>query len=167
MGKLIGGGSKQSSHSASISHSFNQAYPLLTKRLLPGVSSAVQGSAALNAFLKGNTSGFDRFSNNAGYDFAKERGEGNIMTMLGASGLRNSGAAMKRLTEFNTDLRQQYIDKYLAALAQQTGLGLQAANTIGGVGGRSDSYSNSTGTSSSTGGIGSTLGSLAQAAAMA
>lgn len=166
MGKLLGGGSSQKSQSTSTSTSFNRAYPLMTSRLLPSVSAASRGIGDLNAFLGGNTRKFDTFSNNAGYDFAKERGNDNILTMLGASGLRNSGAAMKKLTEFNTDLRQQYIDKYLSALAQQSGLGLQAANTISGAGNYATSTSRSIGTGSSSGGIGDFIGAAMSAAAM-
>ena len=165
MGKLIGGGSSQSNYSTSRSVSMNKAYQLLHDKLKPSLNSVKNGIGDFQSFLNGNTDKFDEFSSNAGYDFAKDRGQGNIMTMFGASGLRNSGAAMKRLTEFNTDLKQQYIDKYLASLAQQAGLGLSAAQTIGSAGNYSSAYTNSKGKGDSSGGIGQTLGALAQAAA--
>lgn len=165
MGKLIGGGGSQNNYSTSRSVSMNKAYQLIHDKLKPMMNTAKNGAMDFQAFLNGKTDKFDTFSSNAGYDFAKDRGEGNIMTMLGASGLRNSGAAMKKLTEFNTDLRQQYIDKYLASLAQQSGMGMQAAQTIGSVGNYSSGYTNSKGQGSQTGGIGDFLGSLAQAAA--
>lgn len=162
MGKLLGGGSHQQQSSQSTT--MNRSYELLRNRLTPSIGAAQFGIKDFQDFLhNGNTKKFNTFMDNAGYDFAKERGEGNIMTMLGASGLRNSGAAMKKLTEFNTDLRNQYIDKYLAALAQQAGLGLGAANAVSGAGGYSRNISQ--GSVNSSGGIGSFLGSALSAAA--
>lgn len=165
MGKLLGGSSKSSSHSAQESTTKNLSYDLLRPRLLPSISGVDKSSRALTNFLSGNMAGFNKYSNSAGYDFAKDRGQGNIMAMLGASGLRNSGAAMKKLAEFNTDLRQQYIDKYLAALAQQSGAGLASASALSGAGGFSRSIGTSSGWGSQVGGIGQALGSALSAAA--
>lgn len=175
MGKLFGGGSKSKQSSTqtsqSTSNSQNQAYPFIQQQFGGITNQANTGANALQALLSGDTGGLNTFLSSTGYDFDRDRGEGSINTKLASQGMRNSGAALKGLTTFNQDLRSKYSGSYIDTLMKQIGNGLNAGQLISGTGGVANSQSSgtgtSTGTSSSKGGIGGTIGSLAQAAALA
>lgn len=174
MGKLFGGSSKSkqksTQQSQSTQSSINQAYPFLQQQFGGLTSQATQGANALQALLAGDRSGLNTFLDTTGFDFNRDLGETSINTRLASQGMRNSGAALKALTQFNQDLRNQYANSYIDTLLKQAGLGFNAGQLIGSVGGKSVGQSassgTSTGTSSSKGGIGQTLGSVAGAVAM-
>ncbi len=174
MGKLFGGGSKSKQTSTQTSQSTNssnnQAYPFIQQQFGGLTGQATSGANALQALLGGDMSGLNTFLNTTGYDFDRDRGEGSINTKLASQGMRNSGAALKGLTQFNQGLRSTYSNNYIDTLMKQIGNGFNAGQLIGGVGGQSMGQSTgsgtSTGSSSTKGGIGSTIGSIAQAAAL-
>lgn len=173
MGKLFGGGSKSKQSSTQTSQSTNssnnQAYPFIQQQFGGLTGQATSGANALQALLGGDMSGLNTFLNTTGYNFDRDRGEGSINTKLASQGMRNSGAALKALTQFNQGLRSTYSNNYIDTLMKQIGNGFNAGQLIGGVGGQSMGQSTgqgtSTGTSSSKGGIGSTIGSVASAVA--
>lgn len=174
MGKLFGGSkSKQQSTqtSQSTSNSQNQAYPFIQQQFGGLTGQATSGANSLQALLGGDMTGLNTFLKSTGFDFARDRGESAINTKLASGGLRNSGAALKSLTQFNDDLRGQRSTSYIDTLLKQIGTGFNAGQLIGGVGGQSNAQSTgsgqSTGSSSSKKGIGEILGNAATAAAMA
>lgn len=167
MSKIFGGSKQRStsqSNSVSSSSSSNRAFEGLNTSFSPLTSNAQTGSNALAAILGGDSTGFNSYLDATGFDFNRERGEGALTTMLGSRGLRNSGGAMKALSQFNTGLNQQYAGNYMDRLLQQAGLGFNAGNLISGAGGtaNSSSTSNSTGTQigSSSPGIGGLFGGV-------
>lgn len=174
MGKLFGGGSKSKQQSTqtsqSVSNSYNQAYPFIQQQFGGLTNQVTSGANALQALLGGDMSGLNTFLNTTGYNFDRDRGEGSINTRLASQGMRNSGAALKALTTFNQGLRSTYSDKYIDTLLKQIGTGFNAGQLISGTGNtansQSNSYGQSTGSSSSKGGIGQTVGSVAQAVAL-
>jgi Chaperone of endosialidase len=159
MGKLFGGGSK----SQSVSNSYNRAYPFIRRQFGGLTSQANNGVNALQALLSGDMSGLNTFLDTTGFDFARDRGESALNTKLASQGMRNSGAALKALIDFNQDLRSQYSGNYLDTLLKQIGVGFNAGQLISGAGNTANSQSTSS--SSSKGGIGSTIGSVAGAIA--
>lgn len=174
MGKLFGGGSKSKQQSTqtsqNTSNSYNQAYPFIQQQFGGITGQAVNGTNALQALLSGDMSGLNTFLNTTGYNFDRDRGEGSINTKLASQGMRNSGAALKGLTQFNQGLRSTYSNNYIDTLLKQIGAGFNAGQLISGAGNTANSQGTSagqsTGSSSSTGGIGQTVGSVAGAVAL-
>lgn len=172
MSSIFGGSKqKQSSQSTSqtASQSFNRAYDTMNTSFAPMLGYANTGAQSLQALLGGDSSGFNKYLDATGFDFARERGEGALTTGLRSRGLANSGGALKSLAQFNTGLNQQYADNYINNLMKQAGLGLQAGQLISGAGNvsqaASQSQSTGVGSGSSKPGIGGFLGSIAGAAA--
>ncbi len=162
MGKLFGGGSKSKQKSENVS--YNKSYDTLLQSYQPLLNYANEGASAYKAFLGGDRRGFDNYLKNSSFNFDRDRGEGAIGTALSSKGLRNSGAMLKKLSAFNQDLSNQYSGQYLDRLSQMMGVGTGAGALLSGAGGYSKGTS--TGTSSSKGGIGQTVGSVAQAIAL-
>jgi len=136
MGKIFGG-SKSSQTSS------NQAYGTINNAVQPALGNIAQGSNALNAFLSGDTSGFNTYKNMAGYDAMAESGSRGITGNAAASGLLRSGSTGKALQSFGSNLNQQFADNYFQKLLGQAGLGLQAGNLLAGAGQTSTSKSKS------------------------
>lgn len=166
MGKIFGGSkSKQQSTSTSVNSSSNLAYPWLKEGVgQEALASYTQGSQALSRLLGG---GFEGYKDNIGYDFQENMGRGSILGNMAGRGTLQSGAALKGLTEYSSNLASTTFDDYLTKLFQQSELGLGGLNLIGGTGGVSSGTSNSqsTGSSSSSKGIGKFLGTVLGAAA--
>lgn len=152
MSKLFGG-----SKSKSKQESYNKAYPQVSQQLSPLLPYAQQGASQYSAFLNGDTSGFEKYLDNTGYDFQQDEGQRGILQLLGNKGLRNSGAALRKLTRFNTDLKQQYSNNYLDRLLGLANVGTDAARTITGAGG----YSLGASSSKTNPGLGSFIGQIA------
>lgn len=141
MGAIFGKPAK----SKSTQTSSNQAYQPLLAAYQPLLGYANQGAKAYSDFLSGDRTGFDNYLKNTSYDFDRDRGEAGIGTAIRQQGLRNSGAALKRLSQFNTQLNNGYADAYLGKLQALMGIGNAAGSLLAGAGG------SSTGTSTSTG----------------
>lgn len=162
MSKIFGG-SKSSSQQTSISN--NKAYGTVSNAFSPLLQNAASGINAYNAMLSGDTSGFDKFKDATGYNFAMDRGVGNITGSAAGTGMVRSGAAAKALQSFGSGLQNQYANTYLDKLLNQANLGFQAGDAITNAG--NYSYGQGTSQSKSSEGIAKFVGQIASAAAMA
>lgn len=162
MSKIFGG-SKSSSQQTSISN--NKAYGTVSNAFSPLLSNAATGINAYNKMMGGDTSGFDAYKNATGYDFAMDRGIGNITGSAAGTGMVRSGAAAKALQSFGSGLQNQYANSYLDKLMNQANLGFQASDAITNAG--NYNYSQGTSQSKSNEGIAKFVGQIASAAATA
>lgn len=143
---LFGGSSSKSS---------NTNNKLLTQSLTPALGYATQGGNALSSILfGGDASGFNKFKQNAGFDFAARQGTQGVMGNAAARGLLNSGSAGKAYVRYGEGLNQQYLDKYLERLMGFSDLGLKAGSVLSDAGKTSSSSEN-------TGNLGKFIGSVA------
>lgn len=83
--------------------------------------------------------GFDpsQLANDPGYQFRLQQGQNALQRQLAASGMRDSGAALKAAQEYGQNMAsQQYDDAYkqwLARNSQQMGIGAQGQAAAGGL----------------------------------
>ena len=132
--KALFGGSSQKST--------NQAYPMLSNSLGSLITGAPTAFSAIGNFLGlngagGNAaakSGLNNFLSSTGGQFMLDQGSKAITGNNAARGLLNSGATGKALTKYGQNLAATQSQNYLNQLANMTGLGLQAANTVSGAG---------------------------------
>lgn len=75
-----------------------------------------------------------QFQATPGYDFLVKEGEKGVMNNLSALGMRDSGAALKSLTQFRTGLASQEYGNYMNRLGALSGVGQTQANTLGQMG---------------------------------
>ncbi len=73
-----------------------------------------------------------QFTKTPGYDFAVSEGEKGVMGNLAALGMKNSGAALKALTQFRVGTANQQYDNYLARISGQAGVGQNQVNATNG-----------------------------------
>lgn len=154
--KLFGGSSQQSQ-----SNSHNQAYGTLSSALAPYLSGGGSNYNMLTNALnggQGSQDAFNNYLNSTGYKAQMQAGDQAITGSAAAKGILNSGSAAKALTTFGQNLAQTGYNNYLSQLGNASQLGLQAGGVLSGAGQVSNSQSSG---SSSTGGLGSSLGSLA------
>lgn len=156
--------SKQKSENSSqqTSQSFNQAYPFLQGALGGQVSNAGLGSSALASMLglNGSTAGadaFNTFRNNSSYDFIKGEGLRGITGNNAAKGLLSSGSALRRITDYGSNLAGNFLNSYLAQLSGLSNNGLQAGQILAQAGNTANSQGTSFGNSSGSS-IGANLG---------
>lgn len=164
MSKLFGG-SKSKSQQQSTSSSSNLAYQPVQQAFNPLLGYAQSGASSLQKLLGGDASEFNTYRAGTGYDFEKDRGESGIMTLLGSKGMRNSGAALKSLVQFNDGLQRSAINDYVQKLLGLSGVGFNAGNALTSAGQISNSQSTGTSTSKTSPGIASFLGQAAAGAA--
>lgn len=160
---FLGGGSK--SKSQSTQDSYNKAYEPVSTAFSPMLPYAQQGASSLAALLSGDFSGFNKYKEGTGFDFAMNRGLGAIDANAAGRRMVHSGSALKALEAFGTGLQSTYADKYLQNLTGLSNLGLNAGGALTGAG----SVSKSQSTSESKQGVGllsvlSSLGTLAAGA---
>lgn len=160
MSKIFGG-SKSRSQQQSTSSSNNQAFNTLNTQFSPLFGYATSGASDIQRFLGGDMSGFNNFKESVGFDFERDRGETQITNMLGSRGLRNSGAALKSLSQFNNNLRNQFANTYLDRLFGLQNIGLNAGQLVAGAGQQSQSQSTGSSSSRSYEGIGKFIGQVA------
>ena len=148
------GHSSQSSNNQSqqSSQSLNQAYPFLQGALGSEVSNVGAGTNAIKALLgltgdTGQKAAFDTFRNSSGYNFARDQGIEGITGSQAAKGLLNSGSTLKAITNFSSNLANNFLDKYLSSLSGVSNTGLQAAQILSGAGNTANSQGTSIGTS--------------------
>ena len=163
--------SKQSSQATS--ESKNQAYPWIQDNYGgTGANAYRQSTDAISSLLglngiQGQDEGFQKFLDSSGYKFNLDTGSKAITGNAAASGLLNSGATAKRLTQYGQELGKNYFSNYLGQLfgLQQSGLG--AGQLVSGAGNTAQSQSTSEGMSQSSdgSGIAKAIGSIGAAAA--
>lgn len=145
----IFGGSK------STSNSNNQAFGQLNQTFSPLTQQAGQGMADLSSFMGGDTSGFNKFKDATGFNFAAEQGSRGVTGNAAARGMLRSGATGKGLVEYGNNIQNQFANNYMDRLFAKSGIGLQAGNLIAGAG------QQSTSTQKSKPGMGGFLGQIA------
>lgn len=163
MGKVFSavfGGKSSKSKQQSTSSSQNLAYQPVSQAYSPLMSYATSGADSLKKLLGGDTTEFDAYRAGTGYDFEKDRGESGIMTLLGSKGMRNSGAALKSLVQFNDGLQRSSINQYVEKLLGLTGIGFNAGNQLTQAGNTSQSQSTGKSSSFESDGIGKFIGSI-------
>jgi hypothetical protein len=176
MSKIFGGSkskskSVQKSQSASENIAYNKAYEPVTQAFSPLLGEVQRGLTEYNAFMGGDTTGFDAYKEATGYDLAESEGLERIMGDSAARGIFQSGATGKALQKYGTGLQQQFAGNYLDRLLGRIGVGQKAGDSIIGAGGFSSGKSNSfsegmsNSTSKSKPGLGSFIGQAASAIA--
>jgi hypothetical protein len=155
MGGLVSAsGSHNSSDSQSTSQSGNQSYDYLKNALGSTVSSGVNSASTYADAINGGSgadASYKKYQASTGFQDQLQQGSNAVSGQYAAKGALNSGATLKALTKYGSNLAQQNYSNYLGNLATSAGLGNSAANTISGAG----QYSNSQSTSSSSGTSGS------------
>ena len=133
----IFGGSKQSSKS------YNVNNQMLTNSLGGTTGAVGESYNAIKDLLGGNSSGFNRYKDAAGYNFAAQQGSQGVLANGAARGLLRSGSTGKGLVSFGQKLSDQYLDSYLQRLNGMGQLGLGAAGVLANTGQVSESKSKS------------------------
>lgn len=157
---LFGGGSKSSQQSHQESGNKNLG-------LINGLYSDVAGgtktaSDAIGNMLYGtDTSAFDNFRNNTGYDFQMDQGVRALQNSAFAGGSGNSGATMKAITKFGQNLANTSYQSYMDNLFKQANLGLGAGGLLANAG--QYSVGDSSSSSKSKNGLGAEIGGLGSA----
>lgn len=162
MSKIFGGSkSKSQQTSSSVSSSSNQAFPQVQSAFMPGSEKAFnESNQAIGRELDG---GFDEYKNKSGFDFMKMLGLRKVGGSYAGRGAFQSGAAMKRLAEYEGGLNQQAYGSYLDQLFKRAQIGLGGGQVVSGAGNVSSSSAKSQGTSmsKSSPGIGQFIGQIA------
>lgn len=158
MSSLFGSKSEGSQQSSSS----NQAYPYLQHALGGTVSNGANaGDQIANMLgLNGGTAqnqGFTNFRNSTGYQFGLDQGLQSITGNAAASGLVNSGGAMKALESYGQNYANTQYGQYTNMLQQLLGSGIQGAATIGSAGNVSQGTTAGKGGSNLMGVVGSLL----------
>lgn len=149
---FLGGSSRQTSSTS------NQNNGLLTSQLGSTLGLAGNAASGLNAFMGGDTSGFDAFKKAMGFDSLLKSGTNGIMGTAASRGLLRSGGTGKALVNFGQDQTNQFGNSFLSNLLNMGQLGLSAGNTLANAGQTSQS------SQKTKGGLGGFLGQLGGAA---
>lgn len=131
------GGSKQSSKSYNINND------MLTGALGGATGAVGESYNAIRDLLSGNSTGFNKYKDAAGYNFAAQQGSQGVLANGAARGLLRSGATGKGLVSFGQRLSDQYLDSYLQRLNGMSQLGLGASQVLANTGQVSESKSKS------------------------
>lgn len=136
--------------------SANRAFGQLQQDFTPWIQQGGQGMGALGNLLGLNGPGQQSDAakgwwNSSGGDFMLNQGMEDVDAFMRAKGMGNSGAAMKAMEGYRSDLASTKMGEVTDNLARYAGLGLGAGNVIGGAGGKS---------TQSNGGLGQLLGSF-------
>lgn len=140
----IGGGSSRQSSSSS-----NRAFDFLQNTFGGQAQQGAQSGNFISQLL-GMQGGdeaqnaFARFRDSTGYQAQLQGGQNAINSNNAASGLLNSGAAVKASQKFGANLGANYFQQFLQNLVGQQNAGLQAGGLLAGAG----NVSNSSGKSS-------------------
>lgn len=123
-----------------------QIYEQNRQTLAPYVSQGNLVTPTINGLLGlGDTvaagRAFDTYKTSTGYQSRLSEGQAGVNAALGASSLRDSGAAVKAAAKFNQNFASNEFGNYLGALQGQQALGLSAASAQAGVG---QNYANAT-----------------------
>lgn len=135
---------------SSKSSSSNRAYDFLRSTYGGSASQGVGAQNALAGLLgiggtaedqSNQNASFQNYLNSAGYKFQLGQGQNAITSSNAASGLLNSGSALKGLAKYGQGLASNYLQQYMAQLSGLTNSGLQAGSLIGNAGQTSSSKS--------------------------
>lgn len=138
--------------SKSKSSSSNKAFDFLKNAYGGQVATGTGASNALAAMLgiggtaedqSNQNASFQNYLNSSGYRFQLGEGQNAIASSNAASGLLNSGSAMKRLASYGQGLASNYLQQYMSQLGGLSQLGLGAGGLIGQAGQTSSSKSSS------------------------
>lgn len=145
----IFGGSKSKSN--------NTNKNIVNSAFSPLMGQAVESNNRINAFMGGDTSGFDKFKDASGFDFEMFRGMDQIGSESSGRGVFRSGARDKAVMEFGNNMQNRFAQQYIENLLGQSGQAMGAGQLVANVGQESKS--------SSSPGIGGMIGGLASGAA--
>jgi hypothetical protein len=106
-----------------------------------GASNALAGLLGVGGDPAASQGAFQNYLNSAGYKFQLGEGQNAIASSNAASGLLNSGSALKRLTSYGQGLASNYLQQYMAQLGGLSQQGLGAGSLIGQAGQTSNSSS--------------------------
>lgn len=129
--------------SKSSSSSGNKAYDSLNSSLGGVVGAAGQGASGISAFLGGDTSGFNKYKTNTGFNQELSQGLTGITGAGAARGLLRSGGEGKAFMNYGQQLEQKSAGDYLRQLLGLGGLGIQAGGVLSDAGKTSTSKSKS------------------------
>lgn len=166
------GGSKSTQRSTSTSASGNSAYNDIRTMFTPAIQQGNAAGTSLAALLGlgGDTAGqmaaYNNYRDSAGYQHILDEGNRNILGTAAGRGMLNSGATARALSDYGQKTAGSFFDQYIQRLLQMQQGGIAGGNLLANAGQWSTGSSNSTGTSSSSNGLGSTLGSIFSLAAM-
>ena len=178
MSKIFGGSksksrqqSTQSSNSQSFAQSGNRAFDILNNSI--GQSSLGAYNTGLEAMNRELAGGYEGYKDNNSFDFMRLMGLDRTATPYASQGAFNSGAAMKALSKYDANYKDQFYNNYLDRLYQQSQMGLAGGNLLAGAGNTSTQASSSSSrgqssgysTSKSNNGIGNFVGAIAAGAA--
>ncbi len=127
MSALFGGSKKTATSS-------NRAYDGLNSAFSPLFGLAGQGSSGIMQLLGGDASGFNKFKDATGFDFAAEQGSRGITGNAAARGLLRSGGTGKALVDYGNNIQNQYANSYLDRLMGVSDIGLKAGSVVGAAG---------------------------------
>ena len=129
------------------SASSNQAYGFLKDSLGGAVDNVNTGARGISDLLSGNTAGFESFKGATGFDRRLVEGLGGITGAGAARGMLRSGSTTKALQSYGQQLQNDTAQQYIQNLLGLSGIGMGAAQTIGGAGQTSTSSGKSKGLS--------------------
>lgn len=129
------------------STSSNQAYGFLKDSLGGVVDNVNVGARGIADLLAGNTTGWEAFKGATGFDRTMANGMAGITGAGAARGLLRSGATGKALTSYGQQLQNESAQNYIQNLLGLSGIGMNAAQTIGSAGNVSSSSGKSKGLS--------------------
>lgn len=129
------------------STSSNQAYDFLKGSLGGAVENVNTGARGIADLLAGNTTGWEAFKGATGFDRTMANGMAGITGAGASRGLLRSGSTGKALTSYGQQLQNESAQNYIQNLLGLSGIGMNAAQTIGGAGNVSSSSGKSKGLS--------------------
>jgi hypothetical protein len=132
MSKIFGG---------SKSKSYNKNNSVITNALSPLLGSVTAADNQLGAFLSGDTNGFDKFADAAGFNFEAARGVDQLGSAFSGRNVFRSGARDKAIAEFGQGLSGRYAQQYIQSLLGRGSQALGAGQLIAGVGQESENKS--------------------------
>lgn len=143
------------------SKSGNYAYDAIRSSFDPTIRRGGSAGSALAALLglggdpAAQEEAFNRWRDTSGYNFAMDQGTRAIEGSAAGRGMLRSGATMRALSDYGQKTGASFFQQYLDRLAQMEGAGLTAGGLISDAG----RWSEGTGKTTESGGLGGLLGS--------
>lgn len=108
----------------------NKAYDSINQNFGGLQGMAGTGANALQSLLSGDASGFNKYKDATGFDFAADQGSRGITGNAAAGGLLRSGSTGKSLVSFGNNLQQQFAGNYMDRLMGQADMGFKAGGLL-------------------------------------
>lgn len=105
----------------------------------PLATQTINGLLGLGGNQAQSDAAFNTFKSSTGYESRLAEGNRGVNAALGASSIRDSGAAVKAASKFNQNFASNEFGNYLGNLQNQQALGMSAASALAGV---SQNYTN-------------------------